>query len=68
MLGSHVDELQAFVTKASEWRTLGLTVNLKLFQLNCEFPDGTAVTLFWDPEAIDNGDGTFTGDWRVVTS
>lgn len=65
MHGNAVDTLQQFVTKASDWRTTGETVNVEIVQYNAIFPDGSTVVLTWDPQAIDNGDGTFTGDWIV---
>ena len=67
MLSSQVDLLQTFVDKANEWRALGAQANVDLFQLNARFPGGSPVVLKWNPEAIDNGDGTFTGDWEVDT-
>lgn len=67
MLSNSVDLLQTFVTKANEWRSLGETAGVGLFQMNATFPDGSAVVLKWDAEAIDNGDGTFTGAWQIDT-
>lgn len=67
MLSSDVNLLQTFVDKANEWRDLGATAGVGLFQLNATFPDGSAVVLKWEDEAVDNGDGTFTGAWVVDT-
>jgi hypothetical protein len=67
LLSSDVDLLQTFVTKANEWRSLGLTAGVEIFQMNAAFPDGSPVVLKWEGEAFDNGDGTFTGAWAIDT-
>lgn len=68
MLGSHTDELYQLVNAATNWREAAATAGVALTQLNVVFPDGRPLVLFWNEQAIDNGDGTFTGDWVVTPS
>lgn len=67
MLSNSVDVLQDFVNAANSWRSTANTKNVDLFQVNATFPDGRAVVLFWDADAVDNGDGTYSGAWVVDT-
>lgn len=67
MLSNSVDVLQDFVNAATSWRSSAAAKDVVLFQVNATFPDGRAVVLKWEEDAIDNGDGTFSGAWLVDT-
>lgn len=67
MLSNSVTTLQDFVNAANGWRDTASSKDVDLFQVNATFPDGRPVVLKWDGDAIDNGDGTYTGAWIVVT-
>lgn len=67
MLSNSVTTLQDFVNAANDWRDTAAAAGVDLFQVNATFPDGRPVVLKWDEDAIDNGDGTWSGAWVVET-
>lgn len=68
MLAQHMQILQAVIDKINSAITEGETPGVAITQVNVALPDGKSVTLFWNPEAVDNGDGTFTADWQVTAT
>lgn len=67
MRGTDTPILSQLLNAAGNWRNAADGEGVSLVQINAIFPDGKAVVLSWDAEAIDNGDGTFVGDWIVDT-
>lgn len=67
MLGSQADLLKGAIDTVDQWRTTATNAGIELMQINLKFPDSRQVVLKWDDQAIDNEDGTFTGDWLVDT-
>lgn len=67
MLGTQTQLLTTAVETVNTWRTAAESAGIDLQQINLQFPDGRPVVLKWLPEAVDNGDGTFTGSWLIDT-
>ena len=65
MLGRHTDELYQLAQAATNWRNTAATVGVDLFQINAAMPDGRAVVLKWEAEAVPD-DPANPGDWVVT--
>lgn len=59
MLGQNADELAAWVTAISGWRTQANSVNISLDTVQLTLPDGSPLRLDWV---------TDINDWRITTS
>lgn len=66
MLGSQMNILEAVLGFINNAISSHKVDGVQIVQVNVLMPDGRAATLSWDPQARDNGDGTFTGDWVIT--
>lgn len=70
MLASHTRILDAVVAKINSAIAAegDPALGVRITQVNLVMPDGRAVVLTWNDQAIPHADGSFTGDWQVSMS
>lgn len=64
LLSTQISTVESVITEIADLAD-GLPEGVDITSVVLTLPQGASVTLLWNVNAIDNGDGTFTPDWEL---